>query len=102
MKDKIAKVIGELTPINVKFVGKKKITCEIKESELVKRLTQLFKSELDEQREEIKEKIKQEKHKITVSIRKLDEYDRGNRTRLYWRLFNRRKGMNDILKELNK
>ena len=59
MKDKIAKVIGELTPINVKFVGKKKITCEIKESELVKRLTQLFKSELDEQREEIKEKIKE-------------------------------------------
>jgi len=58
MKDKIAKVIGELTPINVKFVGKKKITCEIKESELVKRLNKLFESELDKQKEEIKEKIK--------------------------------------------
>jgi len=53
MKDKIAKVIGELTPINVKFVGKKKITCEIKESELVKRLNKLFESELNKQKEEV-------------------------------------------------
>ena len=96
MKDKIAKVIGELTPINVKFVGKKKITCEIKESELVKRLNKLFKSELDKQKEEIKEKIKNMRKKEQCLLNDLGYHTKDCENCEY------NSAISDILKELNK